>query len=181
MKYSEAIAARKDEVIRDVKITSLVLIASCILPVVFHLFPYYGGVPIGAVWLPIFYAPLLGIILFRPHMGIIAGILAPMINAAITGRPDASMVLMLTLDMFLFTIICSVLYKKWHAFILAAPLAYILAKFSSCVLLGVFPLFIEGAGCLEVFFMSLKMALPGIIMLFLLNIAGVLYQKRSSR
>ena len=60
--------------------TLIILAATMLLPVLFHLIPPVRDVPMGARLLPLFYAPLVAVLLFRPHVGLIAAALAPMLN-----------------------------------------------------------------------------------------------------
>ncbi len=163
----------------DVKNTFLVLAGASLLPVLFHLIPFSGEVPIGAMLLPIFYAPFVGIVLCRPRVGIIAGLLAPVVNSVITGMPAPDVVMMLTIEMAIFTILSSAVYSRWRNFIATAPLSYLAAKFLSSVIFGIVPSFAGAQASGMAFFLrSVFTGLPGIVMLLIVNWILVVFKKR---
>ena len=71
-----------------VRETAILVGVAVALPLLIHLIPYQA-VPWGARLLPMFYAPLLGVILYRLSAGIVPALLAPILNLAITGQMDA--------------------------------------------------------------------------------------------
>ncbi|MDD4956865.1 MAG: hypothetical protein PHH49_02545 [Candidatus Omnitrophica bacterium] len=154
------------------------IIVSAMLPVMFHILPYTGSVPVGARFLPIFYAPLLGILLLRPRDGIIAGALSPVLNHLVTGRPDVPMTVTLSLDMLLFTSLVSLSVIKQKASPLLTPLLYILAKFISSYIFLPQDNFTGISGNLDIFITSLRLSLPGIFMLFVLHSVVLIQRKK---
>ena len=156
----------------------IVLAVASVLPVLVHLIPSDSVVPVGVRLLPIFYAPLVAIILFRPHVGIIAGLFAPLVNAVITGRPDVQTIYMLTADLFVFTAFLSLIYKRFKTFWGAALVAYLIAKFFSSVVLGIIPEFGAGQGRIEFFLYTIKISEPGLLILLLINFLAVKYIKK---
>ncbi|MCP3927864.1 MAG: hypothetical protein GY705_02050 [Bacteroidetes bacterium] len=157
-----------------VKETVLILALTMILPFIFHLFPIQSATPIGAIFLPIFIAPFIGIVFFRFHVGLIAALLAPWLNYLLTGSPVLPVVSILCLELVVFVAIAYPLLKNNTFRWVAAPLAIILAKVISSLVL-----FISGGG--EAFFVSLQKALmvvvPGILLLWVVNIVVLLVKK----
>ncbi|MCC5931678.1 MAG: hypothetical protein JJU28_20700 [Cyclobacteriaceae bacterium] len=154
----------------QVKETILVLAATLLMPMLIHLIPVSGSTPVGAMLLPIFYAPLVAVIFFRLHVALIPAILAPAINYFLTGHPAAHLLPVMTLELVVFVAaIAFILHKKSQISWIAAPLAYIIAKVGSVVLLTVFPSLMEIAG-FEFAMISISNAWPGIIALLLINI-----------
>jgi hypothetical protein len=178
MKQTENILSKKALLVEAGQ-AFLVLAFASVLPILFHLIPYQGAIPIGARFLPIFYAPIIGIMLFRPRVGIFAGILAPVVNAAITGRPDAQITLMLTVDLAIFTVVLSLLFGKIKYFWANAAISYIIAKFTSIIILGIIPGFMVGDGRIACFLNSLWVAEPAIVMFLLINFILAKYLKRN--
>lgn len=68
--------------VRVASATLLTVLAALLLPLLVHLLPSSGGVPLGARLLPIFYAPLLATVFFGPVTSLAAGALAPFANLA---------------------------------------------------------------------------------------------------
>jgi hypothetical protein len=157
------------ESVRVVSLTAVVLAASLLLPLLFHLLPVSGGPPLGARLLPIFYAPLIAVLLFHPAVALTAALAAPSINHLLTGRPAPEMVPVLTLELLLFVGLILLARRRWPVSPLIAPLAYLLAKLAADAMLG-----LPWSGVIA----SLQLALPGVAILFALNLAVVLLQRR---
>ncbi len=66
----------------------LMLGLTCALPFLFHAFPWAAGPGMGQRWLPMFYAPLIASLCFRPHVALIVAIGGPVINHTLFGMPD---------------------------------------------------------------------------------------------
>lgn len=144
---------------------ALTIAGAVLLPVLVHLIPTSAGEPpMGARLLPAFYAPLLAIFLASPLVAVVASLVAPLLNNLLTGNPPSPLVLPLTLELLVFSIIVGVVawrLPKSPLRMVIAPIAYIVAKLVSSV--------IQQAP----FFDGLTLALPGIILLLVLNIAVV--------
>lgn len=70
----------------EIKQIVSILICSVLFPFLIHFIPYQSR-PIGAVLLPMFFAPLLAVIFFRLHVSVLTALLAPALNYFITGMP----------------------------------------------------------------------------------------------
>jgi membrane-associated HD superfamily phosphohydrolase len=150
-----------------IKTTALILMAAVFFPFVIHLIPPHNGFSIGAYLLPMFYIPFIALFLYNWKVAIPIAILAPLLNFLVTGNPNWGLLMILTLELVLFTGIAFILLNhktlKW----IAAPFGYIGAKVISSLLLFVIP--IMPAAPMEFFLGSLSRALPGIGILLLLN------------
>jgi hypothetical protein len=150
-----------------IKTTALILMAAVFFPFVIHLIPPHNGFSIGAYLLPMFYIPFIALFLYNWKVALPIAILAPLINFLVTGNPNWGFLVVLTLELVLFTGIAFLLLNhttlKWTA----APFGYIGAKIISSLLLFVIP--IMPAAPMEFFLGSLSRALPGIGILLLLN------------
>jgi len=135
---------------------AVVLTMMYILPFLFHMIPPSSALPLGAVWLPIFYAPLVAVIFFRAHVALLAAMVAPTINMLLTGRPAADMAKTLTIELTIFVIIAQLLHKRFKQPFGIGVISYVFAKFLTS---GVNP---------EHFLRSAYNALPGIIVLLLI-------------
>ncbi|HOW59263.1 MAG TPA: hypothetical protein PLO78_06010 [Candidatus Omnitrophota bacterium] len=155
-----------------------VLSATCFLPFLFHLIPWHFPVPIGAVWLPMFYAPCLAALLYRPHVGIFAALIAPSLNSVLFGRPENQMVLSLTVDLLVFTMLTWEISKR---FMMIAPLiGFLTAKLVGQIL------FRGASGSLfsleswTLWVKHLGLSFPGILMLFVISIFCIRWKENGN-
>lgn len=144
----------------EVKETVLMLSVSVILPFMIHMIPSFAGITLGARLIPMFYAPFIAVILFRPHVAIITGLLSSTLNSLLTGHPTPEKVGVLTFELVVFCALSYLFHRKWRHFWGTAPLAYLLVLLSiACAL-----------GSREFFVSTMVTALPGIAMLTLINV-----------
>ena len=169
----------KQEKFLQIPATAVTIGAMLLLPFLVHFLPPVGGVPMGARLLPIFYAPLLAAIFFKPAVGIIASLAAPLLNYTLTGMPDSGMVVILTLELTIFSILMHRLYHRWPKFGGLAPFAYLIAKVASLFILLLVPVNLIAAPSWQFFLASLRFALPGMAILLAINLI-VVWMKRSS-
>lgn len=153
---------------------SVLLTATVALPFFVHLIPNTGSSPIGAVLLPIFYAPLVAALLYRVHVGLLAAVAGPVLNHLITGMPAPEILLILTLELILFTGIVYRLRNVSYAGWISGPLAYLSAKLFSMLMLFIMPAILPGQDPFSFFTYSISNAIPG---LFVLLIIGVAFRK----
>jgi len=144
--------------------TLIILAAAMLLPVLFHLIPPVGDVPMGARLLPIFYAPLVAVLLFRPHVGLIAAALAPMLNYLLTGRPEFGLVNLLSVELVTFALISVLALRMRLSIWLMVPLALITAKTASFVLLHGLP-HLSALSPAAYWQMTLLNGIPGLLVL----------------
>lgn len=158
------------------KATFVILFTACILPLFIHIIPPVNGTPIGAILLPMFYVPFIAIIFYRLHVGLIAAALAPFLNFLITGNPHFNQVLILSLELTVFTLIAYLLLKdsfKW----IAAPLSFLFTKVISSCFLMLVPLL---SSPVDFFFLSVSNGTFGIIVLGAINLGALWLLKLKS-
>ncbi|MBU1084198.1 MAG: hypothetical protein ABIG55_00895 [Candidatus Omnitrophota bacterium] len=153
MNDTDAGIFNRDIFLSEARDTSLILALAVTVPVLIHLVPAHMSVPWGERLLPMYYAPFAGIMLMRPRTGFIAGLLAPAVNALITGNPDTAHIIKLTLELICFTGICSLSAARHKAFRWSAPLSALVTKLLFAAVFG-------GA---------VITSLPGILVLGVLN------------
>lgn len=148
--------------------TIAVLAATMLLPVLVHLLPNINGQLSGAVLLPVFLAPMFAAFMYKKHVAIFAGIFAPLLNFLILGRPAPEMVVLLGLEIVLFVLILSWLKNLNGIRYFAAPLAYLGASLFATLILSV-----PGnvASPLSVWISSTIVAIPGIVLMGIFNVA----------
>jgi hypothetical protein len=148
-----------------ISVTVVTIVLSFALPFVFHALPQ-SGIPLGARFLPIFYAPLLAAALFPAFVALLAGLLAPLLNHLLLGNPPMPMVVKLSAELVIFSTLI-LLLKKYLPLWLLAPLAYLVAK--TAVFFAMAPAALtQGAGW-SALAGSLTVALPGIVLLGVLG------------
>lgn len=162
--------------IKDLQIveTLLLLFGSVILQFVIHLIPSPSIEPLGKILLPMFFAPLIAVIFFRLHVGLIVGIFAPIVNYLITGAPKPELLLAVTIELVIFTLICYWLLQSNAMKNISALLAIITAKIFSASIIFL----ILNTNYLGDFFQSLLTAVPGILILSILNIILLRYKEQ---
>ena len=151
-----------------IKETALLLAGTVLLQFLVHLIPPHNGTPVGAYLLPMFYAPLIAVAFYGLRVGLITGILAPVLNYALLGNPRPELIAGLTLELTIFAVAAWYLmsYKRFN--IVSAPLAYILAKVVAATVMIVLPF--ANTTSITTFFNGLVNAIPGILVLLAVNI-----------
>jgi hypothetical protein len=139
------------------------------LPVLVHLLPA-ASVPWGARLLPMFYAPLLGVLLYRLHVGLIPAILAPGLNSLLTGSPALMLVPVLTVELTVFTIVAYALARRWRHHWPIVLVSFVLARAASALMMAVLPWLVEirPVGALSTH--AFLTGLPGLFALTLLAV-----------
>jgi hypothetical protein len=152
-----SVAVKRVWGVLEVRETAFVLAVSVALPFTIHLLPAIAARPVGAMLLPMFYAPLIAVILFRPHVAIITGLLSPLLNSRLTGHPLPEMAGLLTFELVLFSVIALLIQRRWKSFPGSAVFAYLAAVLSAAAIFHFQPWNI------------ITVALPGLTVLFLIN------------
>ena len=145
----------------------LVLAAMLGLPFLMHMLPAEAGQSAGMIWLPIFYAPLIAVFFFRPHVAFLAGLLAPTINRLLTGLPDIMMSKILTVELLVFVFVLWLWQKHFKDFWFMGVVAYITAKGASVLLFKWLSADMAGMTLLIYFWETLLRSLPGLCVLTL--------------
>ena len=154
--------------------TVAILAATMILPILIHLLPNINGNISGAVLLPIFFAPMFATFIYKKHVAIFAGIFAPMLNFLMMGRPAPEMVITLGFEVVLFVLMLGLL-KNFNAIrYIAAPLAYLISSLIVVLSLSVIGNLVNP---LSFWMNSTFVAIPGILLIGILNIAILKFRK----
>jgi hypothetical protein len=146
--------------------TLLLLAASVALQFVLHLIPPVNGIPLGQLLLPAFFAPVIALFLFRPHVVFITAVFAPVVNYLVTGFPKPEMLATLTVELALFAAIAILFNHSGKIKEYTALTSYIAAKILAAVIV---PFFTAASFMPELFIRSLVMSVPGLVILFALN------------
>lgn len=159
--------------------TLIILAATMLLPFIFHLIPPVSDVPMGARLLPLFYAPLVAVLLFRAHVGLIAAALAPMLNYLLTGRPEFGLVTLLSLELVTFAIFSLLALRMRLPVWLMVPVALVAAKIASFGLLHAMP-HLSALSPAAYWQVTLVNAIPGMLVLMAIAWTVTRYRVRKS-
>lgn len=150
--------------VRGVALTALGLTAALALPFLVHLIPAEGGPPYGARLLPIFYAGLVLSLRGAAVPALAVGLVAPLLNRALTGQPAGSMLPTLLVELAVFTLLLVVavrLVPRLARFL--GPAAYLTAAVVTRPLLG------TDVAMLETVLSVLRVSWPGLLLLLALG------------
>ncbi len=151
---------------------ALVTVAAMIvLPMLIHLLPSAGGAALGARLLPIFYAPLLAVLLLDGWVAVAASLAAPIINHWLTGMPAPEMVALLTAELVAFSVIAVLLSRGRTQLWWIGPVAYLLGKALVWLVFSLLPI---GPAMLSLtgYANGVILALPGLLALALIGLGA---------
>jgi len=149
--------------------TALTLAGMVLLPIIVHLIPFSGTQPLGAYLLPMFIAPLVAAFYVSPIGLILAALLAPMINTALTGMPQVPMLYFVTSELIVFSLLVFWFVQKEKVFPGFSALAFLLAKI---VVMVPKILILTGSLALPVIgqnLTGLAVSIPGILILLVVE------------
>jgi len=144
----------------------LTLVLTSLIPLGLHALALPSAASgLGQMWLPMFYAPLLASMCFRPHVSLVAGLCAPAINHLLFGMPTDSLVLPMTFHLVVFSAVVLLIRRRSQPAGWAVAAAYALA-----LLLTRF-IFTHGtpAESMDLFLRSMVTAIPGMLVLIVLT------------
>ncbi len=142
------------------------VVAMIALPALIHLLPAVDDKSWGLRLLPLFYFPFLAALLFRPAVSLIASLVTPLLNYALTGSPPYEIALVLSFELVVFSAIVLIVERRRPKIPLLAPIALILAKAISAIALLVAPISFSN---------PLQTYWPALIVLAVLNLVTVRY------
>jgi hypothetical protein len=159
------ITSNRKNVVLQSFYTALTLAGMVLLPIIVHLIPFSGSYPLGAYLLPMFIAPLVAAFYVSPIGLVLAAILAPMINNALTGMPQAPILYFVTAELILFSMLAFWIVQKEKTFLGFSALAFLIAKL---VVMVPKILILNGSFVLAAFgqnLAGLAVSIPGILLL----------------
>lgn len=149
---------------------AFLLTLSVILPYGVHLIPPLAGVALGAMLLPMFYTPLIALLLVNLPSAIIIAIFSPLLNSSFTGHPLPEKVAILTVELAVFTVIAYLIQRRKRDFWATALLAYVATGLSVAAMLFFVPGIMPQLSPLEFLLGTVTTAPAGIAILVLINI-----------
>lgn len=158
---------------KDVLISLISLFPAVMLPFVVHLIPNNGVLPYGALFLPIFYAPLVVSIKYNLRTALLLGLFAPIVNYMLTGHPASSLVLVMTLELVVFSVIVNILKQNKYAKFVSGGIGYLITKCFSMITLMMIPSVLSGVNPIKFALQSIQNGIAGVFLLtffsFILN------------
>lgn len=153
----------------QVRQTAVLLGMSLFLPFLIHLIPSYDDASWGPRLLPLFYAPIIAALLYKPHVSLILALAPLTLNHLITGRPSVPFAFQLSLEMLVFTGFARYFAWKRLPFWIIGPAAYVLGK-PVMVLVVFLVAGLPGSGDpVDWAVHSLLVAIPGVFILGLIG------------
>ncbi len=159
------------------KATAIFLAIASVLPWLIHLVPPHQGTPMGAILVPLFVVPLIALLWYPSAVALIVAAAGPALSFLVTGLPQGPMLVLLTVELIVFTLVASQLLRASTLGWVAAPLAFVFAKTVSLIVLTLFP-FLSQLEPLTYFRTSLSVTLPGVLLLGAINVIGLRYRQR---
>ncbi|HVZ62984.1 MAG TPA: hypothetical protein VG936_00235 [Lacunisphaera sp.] len=108
--------------------TTVLLVAAGLVPFLVHLVPWAGPRPLGVYLLPVFWMTFLAVYFHGALLGLVIGLVTPLLNLALTGLPMLNAAGSMALEVVGFVLVAALLAGRWPRFWLAAPLAWIAGK-----------------------------------------------------
>lgn len=163
------IATAQPSITRTFSLSAVAVAATLAFPYLVHLLPAGQGPQVGAIYLPIYWAPLLAALLFGFVPALAAAVLGPVLNHWVTGSPPEFLLTPMTLELAAFVLLLRALLMIAPRNVLAVPLAYL----SGTALVTAATWLASGtpAGSWAALGSSVQTALPGIA---ILTVAGAL-------
>ncbi len=150
----------------QVKEITILIAASVFLQFIIHLIPAANGVPLGAILLPMFYAPLIAVMFYKFRTALAVTAFVPILNYLITGNPRLETVPLLTFEVLLFVLMLTA-FLKYNKLNKVGALISILSAI--VVMPLIFGIFGNSGFSASHILISLKNAFPGMIIIVLLN------------
>ena len=142
----------------------LTMLATCLLPLFVHALPSFVATDVGKSWLPIFYAPLIAGLCWRPHVSLLAALLAPAVNHLFFGMPDSRALPVLSFELFVFNAIIILVARRWRSSVWSVLPIFVLTRAMSVMIFG----HLTAPELADMLLRSLNAALPGMIMLMII-------------
>ncbi len=148
----------------------ILLALSLLFPFMVHLIPVPEEARLGQRLLPMFYAPLLGVLWGRPRMAALVAMLASWLNWLLTRHPSPPGAALMSLELLVFVGTVATLQARLGLrWFLAIP-SYVAGKTATVAAAGLFPVLIGGRPLLAWVTNALGQGLPGLAILVVLTV-----------
>ncbi|MBS0633169.1 MAG: hypothetical protein JSS11_14760 [Verrucomicrobia bacterium] len=148
----------------------ILLALSLLFPFLIHLIPVPEDARLGQRLLPIFYAPLLGVLWGRSRSAAVVAVLAPWLNWLLTQHPSPPSATLMSVELLAFTFTVATLRARvglrWW---ISLP-AYVIGRAATIILAALIPALIHQRSLLDWAATSTVQAFPGLAVLVLLTL-----------
>jgi magnesium-transporting ATPase (P-type) len=155
--------------VKGISETGVFIALTMFMPFVVHLFPSWDDSPIGAKFIPIFYAPLIAAMTRRLHVSLLACALSPWINYFVFDRPPLLLATLLCIQLIPFALTAFMLNLRHFPSLLLGPTAFLLSKICMALPMFMIPFVRDSLDVLNYLIQSTITAFPGILILALLG------------
>ena len=147
----------------------VLLCLSVMFPFLIHILPVPETARLGPRLLPMFYAPLLAVLWGRAPSAFVVALMAPWLNWALTSHPAPLGAVTMTVELLGFVCALQALVARTGARGFLAVAGYLSAMAVAVVVVATFPVLINGQAALAWAAQSVATAIPGIVILVLIN------------
>jgi len=158
---------------------AVLMVVAWLVPFLVHLIPWGGARPLGVYVLPVFWTTFLAVYFYGALPGLAIGLVAPLVNIALTGLPALRMAGNMGMEIAFFVGAAAWLAGRWPAFWLTAPLAWVAAKALAIAVQFIVPAFgysgLPGPHLLR----STQNGLAGLAVLAAINVLLVVFYPKT--
>jgi hypothetical protein len=148
----------------------ILLALSVLFPFMVHLIPVPEDARLGQRLLPMFYAPLLGVLWGRPRLALVVALLAPWLNWLLTRHPSPPSAALMSLELLVFVLgVSTLLARLGPRWFLPLP-AYAAGKAATVIAAALLPALIGGRPLVAWVANALVQGLPGLAILVVLTL-----------
>ena len=84
--------------------TTILLAVAGLVPFLVHLLPWSGHRPLGVYLLPVFWTTFVAVYFRGPFIGLLVGLVTPVINLLVTGLPVSTSLIAMSLEIAFFVV-----------------------------------------------------------------------------
>lgn len=153
--------------------TLALMVVAWLVPLLVHLIPWSGSLPLGGHLLPAFWTAFVAVYLYGCGIGLLVALVVPVANLLTTGLPALERVAPMMIELATFVMFAGLLLQRWPSLRLSALLAWVPAKTVAILIQWSVPWFDYTRNPVDHFLGMLSSVLAGLGVLLALNVALV--------